>query len=163
MGEERDIEVEIINTMITIDNMNTNIGTHIRNVETGQKISSFYLNMGEEEDITITSINNIVNIQEYKNMSFYVDGLIAEIKIRGKNYIYHHEFHRNGVSMLSEYVKGANRAYRYKKYDEYGRTLFKKIYMKNGEKDYSVVYWYGSRLPEEEGHVIRANASIRSR
>ncbi len=158
-----DIEVEIINEMITQNNMNTNIETHIRNVETRQKISSFYFNIGEEEDITITSINTIENIQEYKNMSFYVDGLIAELKIRGKNHIYHHEFYNNGVSMLSEYVKGANRVYRYKKYDQYSRTHYKKVYKKSGEKDYAVVYWYGPRLPEEEGHVIRANTSIRSR
>jgi hypothetical protein len=157
MGKE-DIEVEIIRRYT----MNTNIETHIRNVETRQKISSFYFNT-EEEDITITSINTIENIQEYKNISFYVNGRIAELKIRGKNHIYHHEFYNNGVSMLSDYVKGANRAYRYKKYDQYGRTLYKKVYKKSGEKDYVVVYWYEPRLPEEEGHVIRANASIRSR
>lgn len=150
MGEEEDIEIEIVTELNTVAYIDYKYERYFYNAKTGYRIGFRYFFYEDE------GLNKILDGHKYYgDIHFYESGKMESIVKALNKYKYYHKYYETGGTSEIYYLKNPIFFYEKKGYTTTGRTNYKISYNNDGEKRSRIFYWHGPRLPEEDGHMMR--------
>jgi hypothetical protein len=155
MCSSEDIQVLIID--YEADNMPGRTRWHLRTVEGYREIGNTY----------IYHRNGLLNSLYYdwpktyiETASFQKNGImenymyVFDVSNGYKSY-YSHSWRPSGFTAATHWWIDRKDRHTANEYDKEGRLRVKKVYKADGEKDYVLVYWYGSPIPYTEDGFLK--------